>query len=119
MFYGSNGSYGTWFQGEVAANYAGPFSTNTKVHHLGLNIFPKENLELGVSYFNFRTIDKSSSDYSSTEVNVFARWMIADHYFVSPLVGFLKPKKMQQIVDYSWVIRIPISILNWFLVFFF
>ena len=93
LFYGSNGSYGTWFQGEVAANYAGPFSTNTKVHHLGLNIFPKENLELGVSYFNFRTIDKSSSDYSSTEVNVFARWMIADHYFVSPLVGFLKPKK--------------------------
>lgn len=93
LFYGSNGGYGTWFQGEVAANYGGPFSSNTKVHYLSGSIFPREDLELGTAYYNFKTIDKSAYDYSGSEVDIYARWMIKEHYFISPLVGFFNPKK--------------------------
>ncbi|WP_227567073.1 hypothetical protein [Acinetobacter bereziniae] len=92
LFYGSNGTYGTWFQGEVAANYGGPFSTNLRVHYLGASIFPLEGLELGISYFNFNSINKSTYDYSGREIDIFTKWMIKEHYFISPLIGFFKPK---------------------------
>lgn len=92
LFYGSNGSYGTWFQGEIAANYGGPFSSNAKVHYVGLSIFPLEGLELGGAYFNFNTINKSTNNYSGHEIDIFAKFMIKEHYFVSPLIGFFKPE---------------------------
>ena len=37
LFYGNtDAGFGTWFQGEVAANYAGPYSTNARIHQLSL-----------------------------------------------------------------------------------
>lgn len=38
-------------------------------------------------------MDKSAYDYSGSEVDIYARWLIKEHYFVSPLVGLFNPKK--------------------------
>ena len=40
LFTGFSSGYGTWVMGEVAGNYAGPFNSNTGVHHVGLKATP-------------------------------------------------------------------------------
>ncbi|GEM_PF-4239486 len=47
LFYGNGLAMGTWFQGEVAANYAEPFNSNTRVHHVGIKASPTETLTIG------------------------------------------------------------------------
>ncbi|CAI3806351.1 hypothetical protein DBADOPDK_04073 [Pseudomonas sp. MM223] len=56
LFSGLSSGYGTWFQGEVAANYAGPFNSNTGIHHVGVKATPLENLTVGALYFDFDTV---------------------------------------------------------------
>jgi hypothetical protein len=53
LFTGQSIGYGTWLQGEVAGNYAGPFNSNTRIQHVGLKAMPLENLTLGTLYFDF------------------------------------------------------------------
>lgn len=93
LFYGLSRGYGTWFQGEVAGNYAGPFNTNTRVNHVGLKATPRDDLTIGALYFDFASIDKSQADLSGHEVDIYAEWMINEHFMVSPLIGFFKPDR--------------------------
>jgi len=89
LFFGFNRGYGTWFQGEVAANYAGPFNSDTDVHHLGLKATPAENLTVGALFFDFQ--GNSSSALDAQELNLYAEWAVNDNLIISPLVGFFSP----------------------------
>ncbi|MOA11477.1 hypothetical protein D3C78_1314210 [compost metagenome] len=94
LFYGFNRGYGTWFQGEVAANYAGPFNSNTQVHHVGLKATPLENLTVGALYFDFDTLDRDfTPDFSGRELDLYLEWMVNDHLMISPLLGFYQPER--------------------------
>ena len=94
LFYGNtDAGFGTWFQGEVAANYSGPYSSNTRIHQLSLQASVKENLHLGVLGYQFDTIDKSEGNLDGTEIDLFAVWSPTQNINVIPLVGFYKPKK--------------------------
>ncbi len=90
LFFGFKRGYGTWFQGEVAANYAGPFNTNTSVNHVALKATPMDTLTIGVLFFDFD--GDSNSNLDATEVNLFAEWVVNDHLILSPVVGFFTPK---------------------------
>lgn len=93
LFYGLSRGYGTWFQGEVAANYAGPFNTNTQVHHVGLKAKPRDNLTLGALYFDFDTLDTDQGNVGGRELDLYVEWMVNDHLLVSPVLGFYKPER--------------------------
>lgn len=94
LFYGNtDAGFGTWFQGEVAANYSGPYSTNARIHQLSLQASVKENLHLGVLGYQFDTIDQGYGNLDATEVDLFAVWSPIQNINVIPLVGFYKPKK--------------------------
>lgn len=89
LFFGFNRGYGTWFQGEVAANYAGPFNTGTDVHHVGVKANPTEMLSVGALYFNFSDSDAGAVD--GQELDLYAEWVVTPNLIVSPLIGFYKP----------------------------
>lgn len=93
LFYGFTRGYGTWFQGEVAANYSGPFSSNTRTHNVGAKITPLPNLELGAQGFAFKTLDKSQGNLDAREIDLYAIWQATPSFSVMPLVGWYKPKK--------------------------
>ena len=93
LFYGFSRGYGTWFQGEVAGNYAGPFNSNSRVHHLGLKLSPRENLSLGALYFDFDPLDDSRGDLGGRELDLYVEWMVNDHLLISPLLGFYQPER--------------------------
>lgn len=92
LFYGSSRGYGTWFQGEVAANYAGPFNSNSRVHHFGLKLTPRENLSIGALYFDFDPVDSDRAALGGRELDLYMEWMVSDHLLVSPLIGFYTPE---------------------------
>lgn len=93
LFTGFNRGYGTWFQGEVWANYAaaGPGSTGVDIHHLGVKAAPSETLTVGALYFNFDDTSGRSDRTGGQEVNLYAEWVAYDHLIISPLVGFFTP----------------------------
>ena len=93
LFYGLSTGFGTWFQGEVAANYAGPFNSNTKVHHVGVTAQPREDLTLGALAFKFNTLDKKQGDLSGSEFDIYAQWDVNQHLSIIPVMGLYKPKK--------------------------
>lgn len=91
LFYGNVRGLGTWFQGEVAANYAGPFNSNVRVHHLGLRLQARENLALGVLANRFRSVERSGVLQDAWEVDVYAEWTVGN-FFIAPAIGYYKPK---------------------------
>lgn len=93
LFYGFSRGYGTWFQGEVAANYAGPFNSNSKVHHVGLKATPRENVSIGALYFDFTSLSKHPENLGGRELDLYLEWMVNDHLLVSPIVGFYQPDR--------------------------
>ena len=94
LFTGLSTGYGTWFQGEVASNYAGPFNSNTGIHHVGLKATPLENLTVGALYFDFNTLRKNNAlNLDARELDLYAEWAVNSHLIISPLVGIYQPKK--------------------------
>lgn len=96
LFYGNgrNGALGTWFQGEVSANYAGPLNTNARVHHLELALAPSPRLALGALFHRYLTLDRSAGvDASGHELDLYAAWTFNDHLTVIPLLGWYKPER--------------------------
>ncbi|WP_161867719.1 hypothetical protein [Pseudomonas yangonensis] len=94
LFNGFSTGYGTWFQGEVASNYSGPFNSNTGIHHVGFKVTPLENLTLGALYFDFNTLKKSNAlNLDGRELDLYAEWAVTDHLIISPLIGLYQPKK--------------------------
>jgi len=96
LFTGFNRGFGTWFQGEVANNYAGPFNGNAGIHHLGLKLNPLDNLSIGLLYFDFNTLkDRHVVDFSAREFDLYAEWAIGEHLVVMPILGMYRPDKDQ------------------------
>ncbi len=94
LFYGNtDAGFGTWFQGEVAGNYAGPFSSNAQIHQVSLQASVKENLHLGMLAYQFNTIKKDTENLDGHEIDAFAVWSPNKNINVIPLVGWYKPKK--------------------------
>lgn len=96
LFYGNVRALGTWFQGEVASNYAGPFSTNTRIHQVGLTLTPTDSVALGILAYRFETVSKTAGAFSNldgSELDVYAMWQINENFSAMPLVGFYKPEK--------------------------
>lgn len=91
LFYGFNRGYGTWFQGEVGASYAGPFSTDADIHYLSVTAHPSETLTVGTMYFGFDDTVGGSGDNDAVEINIWAEWVAHDHLIISPLLGFYTP----------------------------
>ncbi len=83
LFYGLSRGYGTWFQGEVAANYAGPFNKNSQVHHVALKGKPRDNLTVGALYFDFDTLDTDQGNLGGRELDLYVEWMVNDHLLIS------------------------------------
>ncbi|UZE21397.1 hypothetical protein LOY67_15220 [Pseudomonas sp. B21-056] len=92
LFYGNGRALGTWFQGEVAANYAGPFNSNAAIQQVGLKISAAEDIKLGMLLYSFRTLDDSRVRLDADEANVYAEWAIDKHWTLMPLAGLYKPK---------------------------
>ncbi|NBA94752.1 hypothetical protein [Pseudomonas sp. R5(2019)] len=93
LFYGFSRGYGTWFQGEVAGNYSGPFNSNTQVHHVGLKVSPLENLSIGALWFDFQTLDKNLGNTDGRELDLYAEWAVNEHLMVMPVIGLYQPDK--------------------------
>lgn len=94
LFTGQSTGYGTWFQGEVAGNYAGPFNSNTGIHHVGLTAKPLENLTLGALYFDYNTVRKDNAlDLDARELDLYVEWAVNEHLIVTPLIGLYKPDR--------------------------
>lgn len=94
LFTGLSTGYGTWFQGEVAANYSGPFNSNTGVHHVGLKATPLENLTVGALYFDFNTLrTRDTLNLDARELDFYAEWAVNEHLIISPVIGLYQPKK--------------------------
>lgn len=92
LFYGWDG-IGTWFQGEVASNYAGPFNSNTRVHHVGLKASPLESLSIGVLTYKFDTLSSAGGlNQDAIEIDLYAEWAVRDNVFLMPVIGFYNPK---------------------------
>lgn len=94
LFTGQSTGYGTWFQGEVAANYSGPFATNVGIHHVGLVASPIAGVTLGALYYDINSINKRSAlNLNAKELDLYVEWALSEHLIVTPLVGFYKPEK--------------------------
>jgi hypothetical protein len=93
LFYGMSRGFGTWFQGEVAGNYAGPFNTNSRIQNVSMKISPLENLSIGALWFDYDTIDRSLGNTDGNEFDVYAEWAVTDNVVIMPLVGWYQPDK--------------------------
>ncbi|MFC7088844.1 hypothetical protein ACFQH5_04655 [Halomonas salifodinae] len=94
LFYGFTRSYGTWFQGEVAGNYAGPFNSNAEAWRLGLTGSVSESLHLGLLAYDFESLDTADQpDMGGRELNLYAEWLPSDWLYVSPLLGWYSPDR--------------------------
>lgn len=91
LFFGLSRGLGTWFQGEVAANYAGPANSGNKVNRLELMLSPREDLSLFVQYWKFDRLGQAP-DLAGRELDIFAFWQIDEHFTFVPLLGIHKPR---------------------------
>ena len=95
LFFGFSRGYGTWFQGEVAANYAGPFNSAADVHHIGIKAAPTEMLSIGALFFDFsdaaNPFTGDAGGVNGQEIDLYAEWVVTPNLIVSPLVGFYSP----------------------------
>jgi hypothetical protein len=91
LFYGFSTGYGTWFQGEVAGNYAGPFNSNAAITHLHVRGYPNKRWTLGALFYDFRTDDKDAGNLDGMELDLFFTWTKNERITVSSLLGVYKP----------------------------
>lgn len=92
LFFGFNRGYGTWFQGEVAGNYSGPFNTDSDVLHFGAKAYPTPKLAVGALFFDFSDTNQGTGTLDSQEIDLYAEWAVHENLFISPLIGFYKPE---------------------------
>ncbi len=91
LFYGFTRGFGTWYQGEVAGNYSGPFSSGNDVSRVDLSLSPRDDLQIGLQYWKFGAQD-DAADLAGNEIDLYAMWTINDNVIFSPLVGYYEPK---------------------------
>ncbi|RRC97066.1 alginate export family protein [Amphritea balenae] len=90
LFFGFTRGFGTWFQGEVASNYAGPANSGNDVDRIELTLQPREDLTVGLQYWEFGK-QNDAADHSGSEIDLYALWSINDNFIFSPMVGYYKP----------------------------
>lgn len=93
LFFGSL-RWSTWFQGEIAANYSGPFQSNNDVHQVRLTVNPTETLALSAIVNRFELLEDSATvdaDYFGTELSLIAEFTVNKNLYISPLYGVLLP----------------------------
>ena len=90
LFFGVTRGFGTWFQGEVAANYAGPFNSGNNVNRLDVTLLPQENIAIGIQYWKFGK--EEDNDFEANELDIYAFWGINDNLSFIPLVGIYEPE---------------------------
>lgn len=91
LLYGNVRGLGTWVQGELAGNYAGPFNSNTKVHHINFKATPAENFSVGLLAYRFSSLNKSIGRLDGYEIDLYAEWIV-DRFYVMPAIGWYKPR---------------------------
>lgn len=91
LFSGFSRGYGTWFQGEVAANYAGPFQRNAAVQMLRVEARPLRTITVGALMYDFNTLDHRQGDLSARELDLYVDVSFDNGLTVSPLLGLYKP----------------------------
>ncbi|MCF4978244.1 hypothetical protein GIW56_17260 [Pseudomonas gessardii] len=97
LFAGFNRGFGTWVQGEVAGNYAGPYNSNTAVQHVAFKLKPLDNLTLGALFFDYQTVSKRNRlDLDGRELDLYAEWAVNEHLIITPLIGLYRPDKDQE-----------------------
>lgn len=108
LFFGSL-KWGTWFQGEIAANYSGPFNSNVDVHQIRLTANVTDTIVLGGYITHFTTefpgstgalgteplAGRTSRDWG-TEIDIYAEFTINKNLYVSPLYGVMIPGDGQE-----------------------
>ncbi|WP_397474838.1 hypothetical protein [Pusillimonas sp.] len=91
LLYGNVRSLGTWVQGELAGNYAGPFNSNTKVHHVNLKVSASDSFSVGMLAYRFSSLNKALGRLDGYEIDLYAEWVL-DSFYVMPAIGWYKPK---------------------------
>lgn len=91
LFFGLSRGLGTWFQGEIAANYAGPANSGNKVNRLELMLSPRTDLSVFVQYWKFDRVGQAP-DLAGRELDLFAFWEINKNFTFVPLLGLHKPR---------------------------
>jgi hypothetical protein len=90
LFFGFTRGFGTWFQGEVASNYAGPANSGNDVSRIELSASPRADLQVGAQDWKFSPQD-DAPDLAGSEVDLYALWSITDNWIFSPLLGVYMP----------------------------
>lgn len=90
MFYGLT-SLGTWFQGEVASTYAGPFNTASNIHFIEIAANPSQSLQLGLNLYKFTGTPRNS--LNGSEIDMYGWWTATSWLQVIPLIGIYNPLK--------------------------
>lgn len=97
LFYGNpQPGFGTWFQGEIAGSYAGPFNTNAQIHQISLLAYPSEKWIVGLLGYKFDSKNKNIADLNAYEIDAFAVYMPTPKISVVPLFGLYNPKRDSQ-----------------------
>ncbi len=91
LFFGLTRGLGTWFQGEVASNYAGPANSGNKLDRLELTVTPRDDLSISVQYWDIKSIG-DAPDLDGREIDLFAFWQINDNFTFVPLLGIYQPR---------------------------
>ncbi len=91
LFFGLSRGLGTWFQGEVASNYAGPANSGNKVDRVELTLTPREDLTVTLQAWKFAPVGQAP-DLAGRELDLFAFWQINKHFTFVPLIGLYKPQ---------------------------
>lgn len=91
LFFGLTRGLGTWFQGEVASNYAGPANSGNKLDRIELSMSPREDLAIFLQYWDVRVIGDAPR-LDGRELDLFAFWEINERFTFVPLVGLYKPR---------------------------
>ncbi len=91
LFFGLSRGLGTWFQGEVAANYAGPANSGNKVDRVELTVTPRADLSVSLQYWDIKSLG-DAPDVDGREIDLFAFWQINDNFTFVPLIGIYEPR---------------------------
>lgn len=100
LFFGFTRGFGTWFQGEVASNYAGPANSGNDVDRIEVTLQPRDDLTVGLQYWDFGK-DADAADLAGSEVDLYALWSINDNVVFSPMLGYYKPDGADVIANQS------------------
>lgn len=93
LFYGNSRGYGAWFQGKVTSNYARTFNSNTRTHHFGSKINPREDLTIGALYFDLDPVDHSLANLGGCEFDGYTKVAVTDHVSSVRYLGCISQKK--------------------------